>query len=249
MEHSGFAMQAFAFLPHGSTAGLALLGAMLLAGLVGGFTHCIGMCGPFVLAQTTARLESVPAARMGEFHRLAGAALLPYHLGRATSYIVLGIVAGAAGRTIRSIPGLDRVAAAWLLVAAAMFLAYALFGSGLFRRGGGESRLGRVLAHVARPLFARPVGMRGYALGMMLGFLPCGLLYAALAAAAGSGGALAGGAAMAAFGAGTVPGLVATGLVGHMAAGRWRRAAAVVAPVLMAANAGILAWLAWRLIG
>jgi sulfite exporter TauE/SafE len=209
------------------------------------------MCGPFVLAQTTARLESVPASQMNEFHRLAGAALAPYHLGRATTYITLGAMAGAVGQTIGSIPGLDWVAAGWLIVAAIMFLAYAVFGSGLFRAAAAkESRWGRLLGNVARPMFARPTGLRGYALGMMLGFLPCGLLYAALAAAAaaGSGGAAGGAVAMAAFVAGTVPGLVATGFAGHMAAGRWRGVATVAAPVLMSVNAVMLAYVAWRLV-
>jgi len=247
--HDGFAMMAFAYLPHGNVGGLALVAAMLLAGTVGGFTHCVGMCGPFVLAQTTARLESVPAERMREFHRLTGAALAPYHLGRATTYIALGAVAGTAGQGIRMIPGLDWVAAGWLVLAAVMFLAYALFGSGLLRAAAAkESRWGRALGRLARPLFARPTGPRGYALGLMLGFLPCGLLYAALAVAAGSGGALGGATAMAAFVVGTMPGLVAVGLSGHVAAGRWRRAAAVAAPVLMVVNAGMLAFAAWRLV-
>ncbi|MCK5273215.1 MAG: sulfite exporter TauE/SafE family protein, partial [Alphaproteobacteria bacterium] len=94
----------------------------------------------------------------------------------------------------------------------------------------------------------RATGIRGYALGMMLGFLPCGLLYAALAVAAGSGGAAGGAAAMAAFVAGSVPGLVVTGFAGHLAAGRWRRLATVAAPVLMSVNAFMLAWVAWRLV-
>lgn len=240
---------AFTFLPHGDVGGLALLAAMLLAGLVGGGTHCIAMCGPFVLAQTTARLETIPASQMSEFHRLAGAALAPYHLGRATTYITLGAMAGVVGQTIRAIPGLGWVAAGWLFFAAAMFLAYALFGSGLLRAAAArESRWGRLLGDLARPMFARPTGIRGYALGMMLGFLPCGLLYAALAVAAGSGGAAGGAAAMAAFVAGTVPGLVVTGFAGHMAAGRWRHMATVAAPVLMSVNAFMLAWFAWRLV-
>ena len=240
---------AFTLLPYGDATGLALLASMLLAGLVGGGTHCIGMCGPFVLAQATARLESVPASQMSEFHRLAGAALIPYHLGRATTYITLGAMAGAVGQTVRSIPGLDWVAAGWLIFAAVMFLAYAVFGSGLFRTATAkESRWGRMLGDLARPMFARPTGIRGYALGMMLGFLPCGLLYAALAVAAGSGGAAGGAAAMAAFVAGTVPGLVVTGFAGHLVAGRWRRVAAVAAPVLMSVNAVMLAYVAWRLV-
>ncbi len=247
--HDGFAMTAFAYFPHGDVGGLALVAAMLLAGAVGGFTHCIGMCGPFVLAQTTARLESVPAAEMSELHRLAGAALAPYHLGRGTTYIALGAAAGAAAQSIRSIPGLDWVAAGWLVFAALMFLAYAIFGSGLLRAAAGsESRWGRALGRFARPLFARPTGLRGYALGLMLGFLPCGFLYAALAVAAGSGGALGGAIVMAAFVLGTTPGLVAVGLGGHVAAGRWRRLAAVVAPVLMLTNAAMLGFAAWRIV-
>ncbi len=246
--HDGLAMTAFAYLPHGDVAGLALVAAMLLAGTVGGFTHCVGMCGPFVLAQTTARLESVPASDMREFHRLAGAALAPYHLGRASTYVALGALAGMAGQGVRAIPGLDWVAAGWLVVAAIMFLAYANFGSGLLRGSDGEGRLGRFLADTARPLFARPVGLRGYALGLMLGFLPCGLLYAALAVAAGSGGAFGGATAMAAFVLGTMPGLIVVGFTGHVAAGRWRRIAAVVAPVLMVVNAAMLGFAAWRLV-
>jgi hypothetical protein len=156
---------ALAFLPHGDAGGLALLAAMLLAGLVGGGTHCIAMCGPFVLAQTAARLESVPASQMSEFHRLAGAALAPYHLGRATTYITLGAMAGVVGQTIRSLPGLDWIAAGWLFFAAAMFMAYAVFGSGMFRAASArEGRWGRMLGDLARPMFARPTGLRGYAL-------------------------------------------------------------------------------------
>lgn len=247
--HDSLGMAAFAYLPHGEAAGLALVGAMLLAGAVGGFTHCVGMCGPFVLAQTTVRLESVPAARMREFHRLAGAALAPYHLGRATTYIALGALAGAAAEGIRTIPGLHWIAAGWLALAALLFLAYAVFGGGLLRAGAAkEGRWGRALGRLARPLFAQPTGRRGYALGLMLGFLPCGLLYAALAVAAGSGGAAGGAVVMAAFVLGTVPGLVAVGLTGHVAAGRWRRLAAVAGPVLMVVNAAVLAVTAWRLV-
>ncbi len=47
---------AISFLPHGDVGGLALLAAMLLAGLVGGATHCVGMCGPFMLAYVAWRL-------------------------------------------------------------------------------------------------------------------------------------------------------------------------------------------------
>src|SRR5689334_8676617 len=70
----------------------ALLGAMFLAGLGGGVTHCSTMCAPFVLAQAAAGAES--GAGGGVLRRLSGAALLPYHFGRMLGYGALGALAG-----------------------------------------------------------------------------------------------------------------------------------------------------------
>ncbi|MEI6559931.1 MAG: sulfite exporter TauE/SafE family protein, partial [Rhodospirillaceae bacterium] len=110
---------------------------------------------------------------------------------------------------------------------------------------------GSALAGLVRPLWsgAGPVGWRGYALGLALGFLPCGLVYSALAAAAATRQPLAGAAGLLAFAAGTVPALVAVGLAGHAAGRRWRGALLRITPLVMIGNAGFLAWLAWRLAG
>ncbi|MBY0430344.1 MAG: sulfite exporter TauE/SafE family protein, partial [Rhodospirillales bacterium] len=48
------------------------MASLFLTGLVGSLSHCAGMCGPFVLSQVAARLESRPASRMREWHRLTG---------------------------------------------------------------------------------------------------------------------------------------------------------------------------------
>jgi sulfite exporter TauE/SafE len=95
-------------------------------------------------------------------------------------------------------------------------------------------------------LFDRPVGWRGYALGVALGFIPCGLLYGALAAAAGSGSALAGALAMIAFALGTVPALFAVALAGHVVGERWRGTLGRATAALMLVNAAQLTYLAWR---
>lgn len=86
----------------------------------------------------------------------------------------------------------------------------------------------------------------GIRLGLLLGFLPCGFLYAALAAAASSQDGLTGALGMAAFGAGTVPALLVVGLVGHAAGRRWQAAIASVAPFLLVVNAALLTLLAIR---
>ncbi len=224
---------------------------LLTAGLVGSVTHCAGMCGPFVLAQVTARLEQVPVAGMREFHRLTGAAVLPYHLGRATSYALLGAVGAVVAGHVGALPGLRWVSAALLVFAALFFLSAAVkgasawlpVGEGRFRRRWGER-----VSRLARPLFSNPTGWRGYGLGVALGFIPCGLLYGAIAVAAASGSALSGAVGMAAFALGTVPSLFAVGLAGHLAGRTWRAAVARAAPVIMAINAGVLGWMAWRLV-
>lgn len=225
-----------------------LLGSLALAGLVGGASHCAGMCGPFVLSQVAARLEGTPASRMREWHRLSGGALLPYHLGRATSYALLGgAAAGLTGLVTSASRGLHWLSAA-LLLAAAVFMAGLALPSlkRLLSRDAGGGAWGGPLARLAGPLFGRPIGWRGYLLGVLLGFIPCGLLYGALAAAAASGNVLTGAAGMLAFAAGTWPSLFAVGLVGHLAGSRWRAVVLPYAPLLLMINAGMLTWLAWR---
>jgi sulfite exporter TauE/SafE len=86
----------------------------------------------------------------------------------------------------------------------------------------------------------------GYALGVALGFLPCGFLYAALAAAASSGSAILGAAGMLAFGLGTAPALIVLGVAGQAAGQHWQRAIAAGAPIIMVLNAGLLVALAVR---
>ena len=124
----GFAhehMQHGAFVPADEAGLVALVGALFAAGLAGGFTHCAGMCGPFVLAQVAGFLDKVDAARMSELTRLRGAALVPYHLGRLTTYSALGALAGGLAGRVQEIAGLRWIAAGLLALAALLFLAQA----------------------------------------------------------------------------------------------------------------------------
>jgi sulfite exporter TauE/SafE len=83
-------------------------------------------------------------------------------------------------------------------------------------------------------------------LGIALGFLPCGLVYSALLAAAAGGGILSAVIAMAAFAAGTVPALFVVGWFGMVAGQRFRAALRVwMVPVLLL-NAAVAAGMAIR---
>jgi uncharacterized protein len=224
-----------------------LIGALFMAGLVGGFSHCAGMCGPFVFSQMGARLQSVPAGGISELRRLRGALLLPYHLGRATVYASIGAAAAFITGTVSTLLIFRWLSVALLIAAALFFLAQGLQGLGVLRRtarAGGHGWWGRAVGRAAARFAARPIGLRGFGLGLALGFLPCGLLYGAVAAAAASADPLAGALGMAAFSAGTVPSLFAVACLGQLGVRRWQRAAAYVVPLVMILNAGLLAHLA-----
>jgi sulfite exporter TauE/SafE len=225
-----------------------LLASLFTMGLIGSLTHCTGMCGPFVLSQVAARMEATPLERMREWRRLAGAALVPYHLGRATTYTGLGAGAAVLAGILIGSGGLRWVSALLLVLAALFMLGYAVPS---LKRGlagaGGEGWWSRSVGAAAKPLFASPTGWRGWLLGVALGFIPCGLLYAAVAAASSRGEPFTAAFAMLAFWTGTVPSLFGIGLVGHVAGRRWRGPILRYAPLLLVLNAGVLTWMAWRL--
>ena len=206
--------------------------SLFAAGLAGSLVHCVAMCGPFVLGQVISDVERAPTRTYGEWRRLAGAALVPYHLGRMTTYTLLGAIAGQATALFASTSTFGWLAGGLLVVAACLMIVQAL-GLAL----GGAGALGNVLVRLAAPLAAAHGDAARYGLGVVLGFLPCGLLYGALAAAGGTASAIDGALAMAAFALGTVPALVAAGWGGLMMRRRLRENGRWFALPLLIANA------------
>jgi sulfite exporter TauE/SafE len=184
---------------------------------------------------------------MCEWRRVREGALLPYHLGRLTTYAGLGALSGLIGATLARLPWLGFVSAALLLVGAALFLVQAL------------RRLVPAMARSvpaldrAPPAWNRAIarlaastGDNAYLLGVALGFLPCAFLYAALATAAGSSSVFMGALGMLAFGLGTVPTLMIVGVAGLIAEQRWQRGVGKAAPAVLLFNAALLTALAFR---
>jgi sulfite exporter TauE/SafE len=137
------------------------------------------------------------------------------------------------------LPWFGFASAALLLLGAALFLAHAArMLPGLDRVPAGWTR---VIAWLAKRS-----GGEGYPLGIVLGFLPCGFLYAALATTAASGNPVFGALGMLAFGFGTMPVMVAVGIAGQAVGRRWQRGVATAAPTIMLLNAALLAVLALR---
>lgn len=179
-----------------------LLSALIL-GLLGG-GHCLGMCGGLMGALTLA----IPPEQRARRLRL----LLAYNLGRILSYAAAGLLIGLAGWAVASGPAamVLRVIAALLLIAMGLYLAG--WWSGLTR----IEALGRGLWRHIQPVAGKllPVSSlpRALLLGALWGWLPCGLVYSTLLWAASQGSASESALLMLAFGLGTWPVLLATGL-------------------------------------
>lgn len=211
----------------GAPAGLA--SSLFFAGLSGSAVHCVGMCGPFVLGQIIADAEHAGNGGYSEWRRLAGAALAPYHLGRLTTYTGLGGMAGAATALFASTAAFGWLTACLLIAGAALMLAQA-FGLAV----GAAAPQAGLIQRLAAPLASSRHPAARYGLGVVLGFLPCGLIYGALGAAAGTGSMLHGALGMAAFSLGTIPALVAVGWGGVLLRRRCQGLARwIAAPLLI----------------
>ncbi|MBS0558745.1 MAG: sulfite exporter TauE/SafE family protein [Proteobacteria bacterium] len=228
-----------------------ILAGLFLAGAAGSVMHCAPMCGPFVLGQVADRMARLPAALICERRRLSAGLLLPYHAGRLLTYAGLGALAAASAAVLSRAPWMRGLSGTLLALAGVIFLAHALhrlapgrlpFAPVLERAPPG---IGRALARgVAR--VPRGTAAGEFAMGLLLGFLPCGFLYGALIAAAATGRPAMGAAAMLCFGLGTVPSLAVVGIAGQAAGRRWQRGVALAGPALMTVNAVALLLLAWR---
>jgi sulfite exporter TauE/SafE len=205
----------------------------LWAGLalgVAGSGHCAGMCGPLVLVANPRAGEGGRGATLGLHVAL-------YHAGRVSTYVLLGLVAGGAGGIIAG-AGLGRVLA---LAAGVVLIVTALRGAGLPGTTGQgvlaraiAGALGRAGQWMRRHRLTGP-----FAFGAVNGLLPCGLVYAAVTAAAGLGNPSEALLFMAGFGLGSVPMLAAIALSGKGLAAMLPRRIRRIAPIAVAV-AGLL---------
>ncbi len=182
---------------------LTIIISLFNLGFFGGFSHCIGMCGPFVLMQVGNRLQQTSLEGFSHFSRLKNLALLPYHLGRITTYSMIGFSSSFIIQNITANKQFKLLSAILLIFAALFFLNLLNFrlpfrlktnkNNRVFWHNLSEFIFKKIvifrlvknyLSNLLAKLFLDPRGLNGYLLGIMLGFIPCGLLYGAFALAA-----------------------------------------------------------------
>jgi sulfite exporter TauE/SafE len=174
-------------------------------GLLGGFGHCAGMCGPLVAA-----MGLVAGPQGGARRALAGQVL--YNAGRITTYAFIGAAMGLTGSFVNTAGRLAGLQNAVAVAAGALMIAMGLGAAGVApaARRIEERITARVFRAVRAVLEGGGPG-RYYALGLLLGFLPCGLSYSAFVGAAGTGGLPQGLLFALTFALGTLPALLLVG--------------------------------------
>jgi uncharacterized protein len=208
-------------------------GAMAMLGLVGGL-HCLQMCGPIVIAYSL----PLSPAQARRAHAL-------YNAGRILTYMLLGALAGAAGGALGLMGRLAGVQSGARIVSGAAMLVSAVLIAGFGPSGNGLTAIqkagitARFRQAIARLLMAP--GQK-FSLGLILGFLPCGMLYAALLKAMETATALGGALTMLAFGLGTAAALVTIGMASSLVSPRLGRWSTRVAAVFVAATGAVLLW-------
>lgn len=206
----------------------------LVTGLVLGAVgsgHCVGMCGPLVL--TIGRIKARSS------HREQAQYSLLYHAGRVLTYAALAVPAGLLGQALTGL-GFGRALA---VVAGLLLLAGAVGASG--------ARLPRWLGSIGAAAAARACAAanswRGahpvagpVAAGAANGLVPCGLVYAAVTAAAATGRTADALALMIGFGLGTMPALLALSWSATLVPPRLRARLRHLTPVVLALTAALL---------
>jgi sulfite exporter TauE/SafE len=216
-----------------------MLTALLTGMLIGfiGSTHCIVMCGGIAGALSVA----LPPARRTPL--ALGGRQLCFSVGRICSYVLAGATAGAVGGLVSGLIGAYgvlslRLCAGVLLIAAGLYvLGWVKPVAALEQQG---AKLWRKLAPLSRYFARRHSTAGALALGALWGWMPCGMVYSALAMASASGGSASGAAFMLGFGSGTVPALIGLGALAQQSMTQFGRSvwSRRLAGALMIAFAG-----------
>jgi len=192
-----------------------LISNLFSLGFFGGFSHCIGMCGPFVITQVSNNLQKTSLVNFNFFTRLKNCALIPYHTGRILTYSFIALISKLILKSFGDTRFYNILSAILLIIGAFFFLKILLqnnnfkdkliiiFKSFLHKflkkdfkffntkfLKNLKIKISQIIIFkffyqkfltIIKSLFANPRGINGFILGIILGFLPCGLIFGAVA--------------------------------------------------------------------
>ena len=223
---------------------ITIIISLFSLGLFGSFTHCIGMCGPFVLTQVSNRLNNININELSSFKRLSGIALLPYHCGRITTYSIIGALSSIFTTSFKNLIEFKFISALMLIIASLIFAKITIpnlkirlpIKINLVEKLQIFHLSEKFISQIFKPLFLKPYNFKGYILGLLLGFIPCGLLYAAAITASSIDNFLVAALAMLCFGIATIPSLFITASGGYLFFWKYRNNLQFLIKVILLIN-------------
>jgi len=198
--------------------------AFLLAGLTGGFTHCITMCGSFSACNIMCPSKSCNSS----VSKLSYYGQIPHHLGRATTYGALGFIAAFLSKQIAAFSFWPYISAAMLVFAGVIFIVSSL--------------------PACKHVFTIKTKRTNYISGALLGFLPCSLIYALLMVAATTANPMQAMVGMWIFVLGTIPALFIVGIGTAAIAQKWQSLVQKLGQGMMVLNGLVLLVMATKII-
>jgi len=202
---------------------------IFVVALLGSLGHCIGMCGGFVLAYSTSKIES---GRSKGFQSLAHTL---YSLGRISAYMVIGAIFGYLGSVISfslTSKGVLFIIIGILMILIGISLSGKLKFLTVIEHSLAQSKLFKKVFKVVIQSKSLP---SFYLMGLLNGFIPCGLVYFFATASVASGSALMGATVMGIFGLATVPALFILGMLSSFISQMsWRKHVLIIASVIIA---------------
>ena len=168
----------------------ASISALILG--LGASLHCLGMCGPLVMA--------VPIPSKTWQGKVVGIA--QYHLGKTLTYALLGLVVGVIGISLQTLKWMQILS----IITGVLII---LFAWKKFIKLPASNKIQQHLTRFSgkslNKLFKSTIPFKPFFFGMINGLLPCGLIYIALLNSLLAGDPFSSMVAMAFFGVGTIP--------------------------------------------
>lgn len=177
-----------------------------MTGFLGGFGHCIGMCGPLVTSYT------LHEGRFRNSHISMFPHLL-YNAGRITTYAFIGSLMGLTGSFANTLGRFSGIQDIVTIIAGCIMILMGLGITGIFGEMNFLERHNNIILKAVKIVLEGASLWRYYPLGLLLGLLPCGLSYSIFIASAGMGNFFSGMMIVLSFGLGTVPALLLFGVI------------------------------------
>ena len=201
-----------------------MLYSAFIFGLISSF-HCIGMCGPIAMM--------LPVDRSNEVKKITQ--IITYHIGKLTAYGILGLVFGFLGRSFY-LAGMQQQLS---IIVGILMIMVAVIPEKVFAKYNFSKPVYRVITKVKSSLgqqFKNKSYKSLFTIGLLNGFLPCGMVYVALFGAIAMQNVTLGIGYMVLFGIGTIPMMVAvvyaSGLISFSFRGTIQKAIPLVAVII-----------------